>query len=77
MLLLSQWFAFCFWPISCACGAVSGGHVISAVVGCAFRLALKDTIWVAAPISMSLALLAMQLTRTVHPPGADIVHSFI
>lgn len=48
---------------------VIGGHVISAAVGCAFRLALKDTLWIAAPLAMALALLAMQLTRTVHPPG--------
>lgn len=48
---------------------VIGGHVVSAVVGCAFRLALKDALWIAAPVSMAVALLAMQLTRTVHPPG--------
>lgn len=48
-----------------------GGHVVSAVVGCAFRLALKDALWIAAPVSMAVALLAMQLTRTVHPPGAQ------
>ncbi|DBA71574.1 hypothetical protein WJX79_006406 [Trebouxia sp. C0005] len=48
---------------------VIGGHVVSAAVGCAFRLALKDALWIAAPVSMAVALLAMQLTRTVHPPG--------
>ena len=42
---------------------------MSAAIGCALRLALKDAQWIAAPLSMSLALLAMQLTRTVHPPG--------
>ncbi|DBB02238.1 TPA: hypothetical protein ACH3X3_011263 [Trebouxia sp. C0006] len=48
---------------------VIGGHVVSAAVGCAFRLALKDFLWIAAPVSMAVALLAMQLTQTVHPPG--------
>lgn len=48
----------------------AGGHVISAAVGAAFRLALKDALWIAAPVAMALALIAMQLTRTTHPPGA-------
>lgn len=43
--------------------------MVSAAIGCAFRLALKNAQWVAAPLSMALALLFMQLTRTVHPPG--------
>lgn len=47
----------------------AGGHVVSAAVGAAFRLALQDLLWVAAPLGMALALVAMQLTRTVHPPG--------
>ena len=51
------------------CCYIAGGHVISAAVGCAFRLALRDARWVAAPLSMATSLLAMQLTRTVHPPG--------
>ncbi len=45
--------------------------MVSAAVGCAFRLALKDFLWIAAPVSMAVALLAMQLTQTVHPPGAQ------
>ena len=47
----------------------AGGHVVSAAVGCAFRLALRNAQWVGAPLSMATSLLAMQLTRTVHPPG--------
>ena len=50
-------------------GPCAGGHVISAAIGAAFRLALKDALWLAAPLAMALALLAMQITRTVHPPG--------
>lgn len=47
----------------------AGGHVISAAVGCAFRVAMGDTLWVAAPLAMATAMLAMQWTRTTHPPG--------
>ncbi|EIE20895.1 HPP family protein+B94, partial [Coccomyxa subellipsoidea C-169] len=46
-----------------------GGQVLSAVVGCAIRLALKDVLWVSAALGMSLALVVMMLTKTVHPPG--------
>eukprot|EP00775_Hariotina_reticulata_P008660 gene8660-8841_t len=46
-----------------------GGHVISAVVGVCIRLALDKVQWLANAVGMSLALLAMQLTGTVHPPG--------
>ena len=43
--------------------------MVSAAVGCAFRLALADVQWVAAPLAMATAMLVMQWTRTVHPPG--------
>ncbi|CAL8467881.1 g7419 [Coccomyxa elongata] len=46
-----------------------GGQVLSAVVGCAIRLALQDVLWVSAALGMSLALVVMMLTKTVHPPG--------
>jgi CBS-domain-containing membrane protein len=39
------------------------------VVGVCIRLALDKVQWLANAIGMSLALLAMQLTGTVHPPG--------
>ena len=43
--------------------------MLSAAVGCAFRVALGDVQWVAAPLAMATSLLVMQWTRTVHPPG--------
>ena len=45
-----------------------GGQVISAIVGVVVRLIIHVP-WVAEPVGMSLALLAMQLTSTTHPPG--------
>lgn len=47
----------------------AGGQVISAVVGVCIRLALNDIQWLANALGMSLALVAMQLTGTTHPPG--------
>jgi CBS domain-containing membrane protein len=45
-----------------------GGQVISAIVGIVVRLIIH-TVWIAQPVGMSLALVAMQLTSTTHPPG--------
>lgn len=46
------------------------GQMISAIVGIATRNVLGSVLWVSAPVGMSLALLAMRLTSTTHPPGA-------
>jgi len=46
-----------------------GGHVLSALVGVACWKLLGETPWVAAALGVSLAIAAMLLTRTLHPPG--------
>ena len=48
---------------------VIGGHLLSAVVGVACMQALGGTPWLAAAAAVSLAMLVMQLTNTLHPPG--------
>jgi len=46
-----------------------GGHVISAFIGvCIYKL-IPDPVWVAAPLAVSLSIIAMQMTKTLHPPG--------
>ncbi|KDD75504.1 HPP family protein [Helicosporidium sp. ATCC 50920] len=45
-----------------------GGQLISAVVGVALRNAIPLP-WLAMPVCCATALLLMQLTRSVHPPG--------
>jgi CBS-domain-containing membrane protein len=48
----------------------SGGQFFSAVVGCVCRDIFPDSVnWVAAPVGVGVAVLVMQITRTVHPPG--------
>ena len=49
-----------------------GGHVISAIVGVTVYKLLPDAIYLSAPIAGSVAILAMKLTRTLHPPGGAI-----
>lgn len=45
-----------------------GGHLISAVIGVACYY-LLGTAWAAAALAVSLAIIAMIITNTVHPPG--------
>jgi CBS-domain-containing membrane protein len=46
-----------------------GGHIISALVGVACYKLFGGTIWMAAALGVSLAIVAMLLTKTLHPPG--------
>lgn len=46
-----------------------GGHVISGLVGAGCQHMIGDITWIAAPMAVSLAIVAMLLTRTLHPPG--------
>jgi CBS-domain-containing membrane protein len=46
-----------------------GGHVVSALVGVACWQAFGAWPWLAAALGVSLAIAAMLLTRTLHPPG--------
>ena len=45
-----------------------GGQVLSSIVGVVVRLIIHVP-WVASPVAMSAAILGMQVTATVHPPG--------
>jgi CBS-domain-containing membrane protein len=46
-----------------------GGHIISAIIGVTVYMHLPEPIWLASGLSVSLAIVAMHLTKTVHPPG--------
>lgn len=46
-----------------------GGHVISALVGVTVHKLAPDIIWIAAPLAVSIAIILMQITKTLHPPG--------
>jgi CBS domain-containing membrane protein len=46
-----------------------GGHVVSALVGVTCHLLLPDIMWLAAPLAVSCAIVLMQITKTLHPPG--------
>lgn len=46
-----------------------GGHLISGLVGVTCWQLFGDTIWLAAAFGVSLAIVAMLATKTLHPPG--------
>jgi CBS domain-containing membrane protein len=45
-----------------------GGQVLSAITGIVVRLIIPK-VWIAQPVGMSVSLILMQLTATIHPPG--------
>jgi CBS domain-containing membrane protein len=46
-----------------------GGHVVSALVGVTVHYIIPDIVWLAAPLAVSLSIVLMQITKTLHPPG--------
>ncbi|MEO6304939.1 MAG: HPP family protein [Bacteroidia bacterium] len=46
-----------------------GGHLISALIGVTVFTFLPDVIWITAPLAVSLSIVLMQVTKTMHPPG--------
>lgn len=49
-----------------------GGHIVSAIVGVTVGRFLPDIIWLTAPTAVALSIVAMQITRCLHPPGGAI-----
>lgn len=46
-----------------------GGHVISALVGVTIFKLCPQVIWIQAPLAVATAIILMQITKTLHPPG--------
>jgi CBS-domain-containing membrane protein len=45
-----------------------GGHVLSAVIGVSLNYLIQE-VWVAAALAVSISIVVMQITKTLHPPG--------
>lgn len=45
-----------------------GGHVISAIVGVTINYLIPEA-WLAAALAVAVAIVLMQITKTLHPPG--------
>lgn len=48
-----------------------GGHLVCALIGVTVHQLLPspDMLWVASALAVSLSIVAMQITKTMHPPG--------
>jgi CBS domain-containing membrane protein len=46
-----------------------GGHVISAVIGVTISQFVPAELWFKAALAVSLSIVFMQITKTLHPPG--------
>jgi len=46
-----------------------GGHIISALIGVTIYQWLGQVPWLAAALAVALAIVGMQITKTLHPPG--------
>jgi len=46
-----------------------GGHLISAFIGVTVYKIFPEYIWLSAPLAVSLSIVIMQVTKTLHPPG--------
>ena len=46
-----------------------GGHLISAFIGVTIHKLVPGEIWLAASLAVSLSIVSMQITKTLHPPG--------
>lgn len=48
---------------------VLGGHLLSALIGVTIARLFPETLWFAAALAVSLSIVLMQVTKTLHPPG--------
>ena len=46
-----------------------GGHLICAFIGVTIQLFIPASPWLLASLAVSLSIVAMQMTKTLHPPG--------
>jgi CBS-domain-containing membrane protein len=46
-----------------------GGHLISAIVGVTIHKLIPGDTWLAGALAVSISIVMMQITKTLHPPG--------
>ncbi|PJJ55051.1 HPP family protein [Hymenobacter chitinivorans] len=46
-----------------------GGHLIGAFIGVTVQKLVGGELWLAAALAVSLTIVVMQITKTLHPPG--------
>lgn len=46
-----------------------GGHLVCAITGVVVHHLIPGQVWLSAALSVSIAIVLMQITKTLHPPG--------
>jgi len=46
-----------------------GGQIVSGLIGVTVAKLFPELIWIAAPLAVATSIVAMQMTKTLHPPG--------
>lgn len=46
-----------------------GGHLVSAIIGVSVHKLLPGQLWLSSAMAVSFAIVCMQITKTMHPPG--------
>lgn len=46
-----------------------GGHIVSAIVGVTVQKIFPEMVWLSSALAVALAIISMQITKTLHPPG--------
>lgn len=46
-----------------------GGHVLSAFIGVTLQRWIPQELWLSGALAVSLSIVGMQITKTLHPPG--------
>jgi len=45
------------------------GHLFSAIIGVSIQALFPDYLWLSCALAVALSIVAMQITKTMHPPG--------
>lgn len=46
-----------------------GGHLVSALVGVTIHKLVPNELWLSSALAVSLSIVCMQISKTMHPPG--------
>ncbi|MEO7486862.1 MAG: HPP family protein [Ferruginibacter sp.] len=46
-----------------------GGHLVCALIGVTVQCILPHQLWLCSALAVSVSIVAMQITKTMHPPG--------
>jgi CBS-domain-containing membrane protein len=46
-----------------------GGHVLCALIGVTVHKILPNEVWLSSALAVSISIVLMQITKTLHPPG--------